>query len=85
MEEKNVEKIINALKENPTLAEKLSRCKSVEEAYALCGTISGSLTLDECREAIQMLLKSEKLTDTDLENVSGGGYADTDYDLAFAF
>ncbi|MTI81649.1 MAG: Nif11-like leader peptide family natural product precursor [Firmicutes bacterium] len=65
---KNIELFLNKLRENEQLAQKVAEAKSMEEVQVLAKDAGIEITIAELKE----LKNSKKLTEDDLDNVSGG-------------
>ncbi len=67
----NLIKLLSILQENEELSNKMKACTSPEEAYAFACTVTDGYTKEEF-VAFMTKIKSDELTEDDLQQVSGG-------------
>ena len=77
---KNLEVFIEKLINDTALAEKLSACKSDDEAYAIAHAVQDGFTEEEFAETMKAIYQASTngdLTREDLAGVAGGVEVDT--------
>lgn len=72
MSQEQIKALIEALKSNPQLQQKLSTATSIEEATTLAAEAGYSISVDDITQAVSS--SSLELSDAELEAVAGGGW-----------